>query len=337
MLRTLKPERIDGYLPLQHYAAVGDGRSVAIIGADGSLDWWCAPNLDSRPLFDRILDDEKGGRFSITPTEPFTIERQYRQDSNVLETIFVTASGRARITESMNSGTSGRLPWCELARRIEGVEGFVDFEIVVQPTCLDTDVKLVDHPNATVRYIGGLTTTFCHDDAVEITLCRDEVSKGIVSTREGSHTCVALLVSDGGPLPIPRLEGIDARIDSSDREWRSWTEQLTYDGPFAEDFKRCALSLKFLLYSPTGSIAAAATNGLPERLGGDKNYDYRYAWIRDAAFTIKAFLRAGALSESIAAFGWLVRTISDDGPVAQVAYTLKGESVPDERDVEVPG
>jgi GH15 family glucan-1,4-alpha-glucosidase len=337
MLRSLTPRRIDGYLPLQHYAAVGDGRSVALIGADGSLDWWCAPNLDSRPLFDRIIDGEKGGRFSITPIAPYSVERQYRTDSNVLETVFVTASGRAKMTESLNSGVSGRLPWCELARRIQGIDGAVDFEIVVKPTCLNIDVDLVRHPNASIRYIGGLTTTFCHDSSVEITVCRGDASIGIVSTHEGSRTCLALLVSDGAPLPIPPFDEIDDRIETSDRDWRAWTEQLTYDGPFANDLKRCALSLKFLLHSPTGAIAAAATNGLPERIGGDKNYDYRYAWVRDAAFTIKAFLRAGALSEPVAAFGWLVRTIADDGPVAKVAYTLKGEPVPDERKIDVPG
>lgn len=337
MLHSIKPERIDGYLPLQHYAAVGDGRSAAIIGADGSLDWWCAPNLDSRPLFDRIIDGERGGRFSLTPMGPYTIERTYRQDSNVLETIFITASGRAKVTESMNSGTSGRLPWCELARRIEGIEGTVDFEIIVRPTCLNSDVRLVDHPNATVRYIGGLATTFCHDDDVEITMCAEEVSIGRLTTNAGSRTCIAILVADGGPLPIPTLKSIDNRIDISDREWKAWTSGLTYEGAFAEDFRRCALALKFLLYSPTGAIAAAATCGLPERIGGDKNYDYRYAWVRDAAYTIKAFLRAGAISESIAAFGWLMRTIADDGPVAQVAYTLKGESIPDERRIDVSG
>jgi GH15 family glucan-1,4-alpha-glucosidase len=112
---------------------------------------------------------------------------------------------------------------------------------------------------------------------------------------------------------------------------------LTYDGPFGEDLVRCALSLKFLLFSETGAIVAAPTAGLPERIGGDKNYDYRFAWVRDAAFTIKALLRAGALSEPIAAFGWLVRTIDGDGPEPKVAYTLRGGEVPDEEVIKVPG
>lgn len=108
------------FLDFENYAALGDGRSVALSGADGAIDWWCVPNMDSAPLFDRLLDGERGGTFSITPVEPFTIERRYRPDSNVLETIFVTASGRAKLVESLNSGPAGRLPWAELARRVEG-------------------------------------------------------------------------------------------------------------------------------------------------------------------------------------------------------------------------
>jgi GH15 family glucan-1,4-alpha-glucosidase len=106
---------------LEHYAALGDGRSVALVGADGSIDWWCAPKMDSQPLFNRLHDPHAGGRFSATPLAPFRIERRYRQNSNVLETTFITKDGVARVTESLNSGVSGRLPWCELARRIEGI------------------------------------------------------------------------------------------------------------------------------------------------------------------------------------------------------------------------
>ncbi len=102
--------RRDGYLELEDYGALGDGRSVVLSGADGSIDWWCVPNLDSPPLFDRLLDPEEGGRFTITPTDAFEVERCYLPDSNVLQTIFTTANGRARLTESLNSGTAGRLP-----------------------------------------------------------------------------------------------------------------------------------------------------------------------------------------------------------------------------------
>ena len=121
--------RIDGFLPLEQYAALGDGRSVALVGADGSVDWWCVPDMDSPALFDRLLDPFDGGRFSVTPTAAFTVERRYRPDSNVLEQVFTTASGQARLTDSLNSGISGRLPWSELGRRVDGLAGQVEFRI----------------------------------------------------------------------------------------------------------------------------------------------------------------------------------------------------------------
>ena len=122
----------DGYLALEDYGALGDGRSIVLSGADGSIDWWCVPNMDSPPLFDRILASEVGGCFAITPVESFTVERAYRPDSNVLETIFTTASGRAKLVESLNSGSAGRLPWTELARRVEGLDGHVAFVVTVR-------------------------------------------------------------------------------------------------------------------------------------------------------------------------------------------------------------
>ncbi|GGG21894.1 glycosyl hydrolase [Rhizobium wenxiniae] len=336
MLEALEPKRSGGFLPLEHYAAIGEGRSVALVGADGSIDWWCPPDMDSPPLFNR-LHDADGGRFSLTPVQPFSIERRYRKDSNVLETTFVTETGKARVTESINSGAGGRLPWCEVARRIEGLSGQVEFEVVIRPICAQGKVRRVNHPNAAIRYIGDLTTTFCHPDEVSIVDDTDQQTTAHYRAEAGSRACIAYLVADKAPLAIPALSEIDDRIDFSDDEWQRWTEKLSYDGPFKSDFIRCALSLKFLLYSKTGAIAAAATSGLPERIGGDKNYDYRYAWVRDAAYTIKAFLRAGALSEAIAAFGWLIRTIDEDGPAPSVVYTLSGGEVPDERVIEVPG
>jgi len=336
MLGSVQPQRSDGFLPLEHYAAIGEGRSVALIGADGSIDWWCAPDMDSPRLFNR-LHDAYGGRFSLTPIAPFSIERRYREGSNVLETTYITDAGRARVTESINSGAGGRLPWCELARRIEGISGEVEFELVIQPICAQGDVRRANHPNASIRYIGDLTTTFCHPDEVLILDDDDHRTAARYRTEAGSRICIAYLVADKAPLAIPDLSEIDSRIDFSDDEWRRWSEKLSYEGPFKSDFVRCVLSLKFLLYAKTGAIAAAATSGLPERIGGDKNYDYRYAWIRDAAYTIKAFLRAGALSEAIGAFGWLIRTIDEDGRTPSVVYTLDGREVPDERVIEVPG
>lgn len=141
--------RADGYLPLEDYGAIGDGRSVALSGADGSIDWWCVPNMDSALLFDRLLDGENGGRFSIRPDEPFEVEQRYREASNVLETVFTTAGGRAVLVKSLNSGTAGRPPWAELARRVECVDGSMRFDVLMRPS------RRGDTVNPTTRRSAG--------------------------------------------------------------------------------------------------------------------------------------------------------------------------------------
>ncbi|RZM35228.1 MAG: glycoside hydrolase family 15 protein, partial [Sphingomonas sp.] len=151
----------DGYLPLEEYGALGDGRAVALSGADGSIDWWCVPNMDSDPFFDRLLSAEEGGRFVVAPVEPFTVTRAYREHSNVLETVFTTASGRARLVESLNSGSAGRLPWAELARRIEGIEGAVAFRIEMRigrrwDTVTPYLTRIGDHDVFNVGRVSGL-------------------------------------------------------------------------------------------------------------------------------------------------------------------------------------
>ena len=126
MALSVEASKRDHATALQDYAVLGDGRSVAVVGRDGSIDWWCVPNLDSPPLFEKILNGVDGGCFALTPVEPYAVQRRYRDNSNVLETTFTTATGVARLVESMNSGLAGRLPWNELARRVEGLSGVGD-------------------------------------------------------------------------------------------------------------------------------------------------------------------------------------------------------------------
>ncbi len=328
-----------GVLPLGRYAALGDGRSVAMVGSDGSIDWWCVPNMDSEPLFDRLLDAEAGGRFSVTPVEAFTVERRYRPDSNVLEQVFTTAAGRARLTDSLNSGISGRLPWSELARRVEGLEGAVEFRVEARPgRRLDAANPWREaSPHGDVLHVDGIIAAVRYDGGVE-PLVRDD--RGIVArlvTAPGSRCTVALLASADEPLILPEMAAIDARIDRSDRSWREWCGDLDVEGAYAAEVRRSALALKLLLFSPTGAIAAAATTSLPERVGGGKNYDYRYAWVRDVAYSIKAFLRVGATEEAKAAFSWLTATVRRHGGGLRTMYQLDGDLAPAEEALDLPG
>ncbi len=328
----MKLERIDGVLDLDQYAALGDGRSVALVGLDGSIDWWCVPNLDSPPLFDQILRDDnpEAGRFRLAPVDPtYTVERRYLPDSNVLETTFTTAAGSARVTESLNSWLAGRLPWSELARRIEGVAGRVEFAATMVPgTRFDADKpERFEAPNGTAVQIGDVVATVRHDDRWRLPTWDGPRWSGTRVVEAGERAVVAVLAVQAEPLILPTIDEVDERIDLSDRAWREWTEKgMAYDGLYAASVRRSALALKLLIYSPTGSIAAAATMGLPERIGGAKNYDYRLTWIRDVCYTIKAFLRIGAQSEAKAAFAWILRTIRNNAPEIQVMYSLMGET-----------
>ncbi|MBF7015466.1 glycoside hydrolase family 15 protein (plasmid) [Novosphingobium resinovorum] len=329
-------ERSEGQLALEDYGAIGEGRSIALSGADGSIDWWCAPNMDSPPLFDRLLDPVNGGCFAITPDAPFTVERCYRSDSNVLETTFTTETGRARLVESMNSGSAGRLPWAEMARRLEGLEGRMRFCVTMRPGRRGDTVNpyhstIGDH---TVFHVERVLGLFLHSGGVECHWA-DEGVTGAVEVKAGGREVLALIAGQDEPLVVPSIAEIDARIETSDQEWRTWARTITCQGEPRAAFVRSALALKLLLYSPSGAIAAAPTTSLPERIGGSKNYDYRYAWVRDAGYTIKAFLAAGAQAEAKAAFSWLLDRLAKVG--FRVCYTLGGDPVPPVREWAMPG
>ncbi|WP_159831973.1 glycoside hydrolase family 15 protein, partial [Novosphingobium sp. TCA1] len=326
-----------GYLDLQEYGALGEGRSVAMTGADGAIDWWCVPNLDSPPLFDRLLDPEAGGFFSIAPVMAFTVERAYRAESNVLETVFSTATGKAVLVESLNSGTAGRLPWCELARRVEGLEGKVDFRIelrfgrragLVSPYVQKIGPRSVFH-------VGAVLGLFLHSDGIRIDRSDDCGVEAGFTVGAGAWELAAIVAGEDEPLVAPSIKQISERLDISDQEWRIWASRIAYDGPQRRLLMRNALALKLLLYSPSGAIAAAATSSLPERVGGTKNWDYRYAWVRDAGYTIKAFLAIGAEAEAKAAFTWLLKQLDEAGPA--VCYSLSGGPAPEDRRIDVPG
>lgn len=328
-----------GFFPPATYAAIGDGRSTALVAPDGSIDWWCVPCLDAPPLFDRLLDAPDGGRFSVSPRALLAVERRYRDGSNVLETLCRTETGTARITESINSGPAGKLPWVELARRIETLAGEVQFDVCFQPgTHAGTSSPWSSQtPNGRVFYVDRLMIMCRLPGQALIHALTDRGLHAELIVRQGQRYTLALLAAEGEALPVPPIEDIDRRIDRSDREWREWSDELTYEGRYRELVVRSALSLKFLWYSATGGIVAAVTTSLPEQIGGTSNWDYRYAWVRDAAYTIKAFMRVGATADAKAAFSWLMRTIRAHGPGLRPCYTLSGGRVPQEREVDLPG
>ncbi|WP_394248849.1 glycoside hydrolase family 15 protein [Arthrobacter pityocampae] len=314
-----------GFVDLRSYAAIGDGRTVALVALDGSIDWYPTPDLDSAPAFARLLDAEEGF-LSLAPTAPFSVERRYADGSNVLETTYTTAGGTVRVTDSLNTGVAGRLPWGELARRVDGLTGSVEMAWSVAPgTCFGGASPWVDtgagHPilridgvalgilgiDHGVRHAGGRTVT------------------GVFTTSPQSRHLVAVVSTHGEPLPLPDPQTIDDGVDRTIANWQSWSDAFGYDGQYRHAVLRSALTLKLLLHSPSGSIAAAATTSLPESLAGGKNWDYRYAWVRDTAYTLHALTRAGIREEVHAAVSWMLKNLRAQGADLEVFTGLNGD------------
>ncbi|MCH7230931.1 glycoside hydrolase family 15 protein [Glycomyces sp. L485] len=327
--------RLDGYAPLRDYAAIGDGRTVALVARDGSVDWLPVPDLDSPTVFAAVLDDERGGRFVLEPEVAYRVERRYLPDTNVLETTFHTASGSARVSDALTLPGEGLEPFRELQRRIMGLAGTVRFHWRVEPR--------FDYGGASPRFGRrfGLPVAGCGADAVGLIAFGAGASaagwSGAFETAHGSSHLLVLSMAHQEPLVFPSRGELDARFERTGEIWRRWTAERTYDGPWREAVIRSALALKLLVFSPSGAVAAAATTSLPEEIGGERNWDYRYSWIRDSAFTLEAFLRLGCPAEARAYFWWLMHTTQLDAPRLGVLYGLDGRRRASERELSLHG
>ncbi len=328
---------------LREYAAIGDGRTVALVGARGQIDWLPVPSLDALPVFARLLDARNGGCIELEPDEEYTVRRRYVPDTNVLETTVTTASGRARITDALVTGVAGRLPWAELARRVEGLSGSVRFRWRVQPgTRLQTAAPWIeDRDGVSILRVGDVSLAVVGDGHGEGEPDTDGVSAPAVRGRfritEGERSVLIVVATDGEPLHLPVPENVQRGIDRTVAGWRAWSSEFSYEGPWREHVQRSALALKLLVYAPTGAIAAAATTSVPENPRGGKNWDYRLAWVRDLAYTAHALVRFGLREETHAAISWLLRTIRQNGPELHVFYDLRGEVVTGLTSYDVPG
>ncbi|MFS0853409.1 glycoside hydrolase family 15 protein [Microbacterium sp. 179-I 3D4 NHS] len=329
--------------PLESYAPIGDGRTVALIGTDGRIDWLPLPEITDLPVFARLLDDETGGCVELQPTEEFEAERRYIPDTNVLETTFTTASGTVRVTDAMVSGVAGRMPWAELARRIDGIRGEVPMRWRVHPgSSLQTAAPWIENTQHGLVFRSGETALVVvgfdhgpHDPDGDGPT--GPAVEGAFTTSSGSRHLIALAATHDEPLHLPDPRNVDLGIDRTIDNWRHWSSVFSYDGPWADHVQRNALALKLLIYSPSGAIAAAATTSLPENPDGGKNWDYRHAWVRDLAYTTHALVRFGLREETHAALSWLLQTIRRHGPELHVMYDLNGETVPEPRHYDVSG
>ena len=322
-------KRNDGFAPIGSYAAIGDGRTVALLAADGSVDFMSLPSLHAPTTFAALLDPERGGRFTLAPTGEFDVARRYVGRTNVLETTYRTGGGVVRATEALTLQDGGLLPWVELARRIEGVEGSVRLEWRLEPR-FDwgrEPPRIVGRGDLITAEGAGLQLAVHSWDAGQIEP-EEEALAGSFELAAGERALLVLVAAHEQPLHAPSRDHVEARLDATCRVWERWLGFWAYDGPWEEEVARSALALKLLVYAPNGSIAAAPTTSLPEVIGGDKNYDYRYSWVRDSAFTLDALMRLGLPEQVQESFACLLRAVRQTAPDLRPFYDLDG-SVPE--------
>ena len=321
-------KRKDGFAPIGSYAAIGDGRTVALVAADGSVDFMSLPSLHAPTTFAAMLDPACGGRFTLAPVGEYEATRRYVGRTNVLETTYRSGDGVARVTEALTLQDGGLLPWVEHARRIEGVEGSVRLEWRLEPR-FDWGreaPRIVRRGDQLVAEGAGLQLAVHSWDAGVVEPEEDALA-GSFEIAAGETAMLALIAAHKQPLHLPRRDHVEARLDATRRAWERWLGFWAYDGPWEEKVARSALALKLLVYAPNGSIAAAPTTSLPEVIGADKNYDYRYSWVRDSAFTLDALMRLGIPEQVQESFACLLRAVRQTAPDLRPFYDLDG-SVP---------
>jgi GH15 family glucan-1,4-alpha-glucosidase len=321
--------RIEGFAPIGEYAAIGDGRTVALVAADGAIDWMTMPTIASPTVFAALLDPDRGGRFALAPAVPARSSRRYLAGTNVLETEFVTEHGRVRVTDWLATQDGSLLPWLELCRRIEGVSGSVPMRWHLEP-------RFEYGADGGMPQERGGVPMFVHHrhqlailslDAGEPQLAEGAV-EGAFEATEGTDALLALIGVDNEPIPIPPREEIEVRLEGTIGGWRRWASGMNYTGEWSDAVSRSALALKLLVYAPTGAIAAAPTTSLPEQLGGERNFDYRFSWVRDTSFSLDAFDNLGFRESLHGSLSWLLSASARTHPRLGVFYGIDG-SVPE--------
>jgi GH15 family glucan-1,4-alpha-glucosidase len=329
------------YPPIDGYALIGDCRSAGLVSREGSLDWLCLPRFDSPSIFAAVLDAENGGRFLVRPIGEFRAERRYLPDTNVLETTFRCPSGAFVLRDLMpvtseEDKRESLTPEHEILREIEGVDGEVEVEIFYDPR---PDYGLT-RPVLERQWDHGLR---CEVGRAALVL-RSELplepegdgsgASGVAQIQAGECKYLSLTYSAEAPAVVPLLgEVARGRIERTVRWWQEWANRCAYEGPYRAAVVRSALALKLMTYAPSGALVAAPTTSLPEWLGGVRNWDYRYCWLRDASFTLRALFALGYREEAEAYIGWLLHATRLTWPELHVLYDVFGEARLPEREL----
>ncbi len=314
---------------IEDYAILGDTHTIAVVGRDTSIDWLCFPRFDSAACFAALLGTKDNGRWKLAPRgEVRATRRSYRADTCILETELDTADGTVRVIDFMP--IRGRAP--DIIRIVEGVRGRVEM-------CSELIVRFdYGHVVPWVRRLDGRLHAIAGPDALVL-------ATPVRQRGENFTTVGAFTVEPGARVPfvltwhasytdVPESPDAFSSLADTEQRWRDWIAQAHVVGPYRDAVVRSLVTLKALTYTPSGGIVAAGTTSLPEQLGGVRNWDYRFCWLRDATFTLQAMLHAGYHDEACAWRDWLVRAVAGDPAKLQIMYGVTGERELYEHDIE---
>ncbi|WUH94167.1 glycoside hydrolase family 15 protein [Streptomyces sp. NBC_00433] len=307
---------------IEDYALIGDLQTAALVGRDGSVDWLCLPRFDSAACFAALLGDDGNGRWKIAPLDAEECaERSYRGDTLVLDTVWRTPGGSVKVTDFMPQ--RDRAP--DLIRIVEGLSGSVEMR---SELALRFDYgSVVPWVRRTDRHrvaIAGPDAVWLRTEPPLPMYGKDMRTYSDVTVAAGDKIAFVLTWHPSHAKQPRRVPPFTA-LEQSLADWEKWSAQCRYDGPWRSAVLRSMITLKALTYAPSGGIAAAATTSLPEEIGGVRNWDYRYCWLRDAALTLNALLAGGFLSEARAWRDWLLRAVAGDPADLQIMYGIAGE------------
>lgn len=323
---------------IQDYAIIGNGRSVALISRNGSIDWLCWPRFDSPSIFANIIDLHRGGSWKISPPLSSSVKRHYIPESNVLETHFNTDSGTVILTDFMTALSEEEKaqelhPEHELIRQLYCSEGEVNVEVLFNPSPYYAKQKahILDKGHFGLRIEVGQQLITLKTD-IKFDSIGAQGALAVIKLKAGDKAYFSLTYSCEGPAVIAPIDGhlILRKLKSTISWWQAWASRTQYQGYYREMVIRSALTLKLLGFAPSGAFIAAATTSLPERLGGDLNWDYRFCWLRDASFTVRALLTLGYTEETEAFINWMLHSTRLTFPKLQVAYDVYGERMDEE-------
>lgn len=320
------------YQPIEDYGLIGDMHTVALVGKNASIDWLCLPHFDSPSVFSAILDGEKGGHYKISPCQGtrYNMKQFYWPETNVLVTRILSPDGVAEIIDFMSvTPDGGKSHRTRLHRLVRQVRGRLKFTLTVHPAFNYGKHKHNVELCATGARFFSPKLNIRLTSAIALQTDGTNCSAEFNLTDGHSQTFILEEIPDNEKdlCLLPNEEEAQALFEHTIQYWRNWLSQCTYTGRWRETVHRSALTLKMLTFQPTGAIVAAPTCSLPEEIGGERNWDYRYTWVRDAAFTLYAFLRIGFTEEAARFMEWIeqrCQELNPDGSL-QIMYSIRGE------------